>query len=102
MSGKFGSADLVADVLQLLHTTPVGKTTTVSVRFANRNIVPSNVSVAIGSNASLELKDYITYNLQILPNGLHEDSGIVMSPGEKLWVKSSTDNVSVRAFGFED
>lgn len=102
MSGKLGSADLVADTLQLLYTAPTGKTPTVSVRFANRNIVSSNIFVAIGSNTALELKDYITYNLEILPNGLHEDSGIVMSPGEKLWVKSSSDHVSVRAFGFED
>lgn len=102
MSGKFGSADLVANSDTLLHTVPVDKVATVSVRFANRNTFPVRVSLAVGSTMAPETKDYVTYELELGPNGIHEDSGIPMSAGEKVWARSDTSNVSVRASGFEE
>lgn len=102
MSGKFGSADLVAGSDTLLHTVGAGKIATISARFANRNAFPIRVSLAVGSTAAPETKDYLTYELEVGPNGVHEDSGIPMSAGEKVWARSDSDNVSVRVSGFEE
>lgn len=100
-SGFLGSANLAAATDTLLYTVPVGKTATLNIRLANRNSATIQVCVAIGLGASPALTDYITYELTMLSNGVYEDLGQVASAGEKVWVRSSLANVSVRVQGFE-
>lgn len=100
-SGLFGSADLAAATDTLLYTTTVGKVTTLNIRFANRNASSVQIRLAIGSGASPALKDYLTYDIRMIGNGIIEDTGLVLSGGEKVWVRSDTANVSVRANGWE-
>lgn len=97
-SGKLGSADLVATIDTLLFT--AGATPqTFNIRFANRNATSVKVRVAIGAGASPAVSDYVDYDVSILANGILEDTGFVASSGEKVWVRSDTANVSVRAHG---
>ena len=100
MSGKFGSADLAANVDTLLCTAPAGKTPTVNVRIANRADTPAIVNIAVGTGASPVAKDYVAFGQVIEPYGVYEDTGIVMTEGENLWVRSDSPNVSVRVHGF--
>lgn len=101
-SGLFGSADLVAATDTLLFTATVGKVTTLNIRFANRNASNVKIRLAIGAGASPALKDYMSYDLTMIGGGIVEDTGIVLSAGEKVWVRSDTANVSVRAHGWEN
>lgn len=102
MSGKLGSADLSAGQDTLLYTVPVGKTATVNIRLANRNGIDVLVNVAIGSGNAPAAADYIAYQNTVDGNGVYEDSGIVMSAGEKVWVRSDNASVSARVHGMED
>lgn len=97
-SGKLGSADLAAAADTLLFTVAVTPQT-FNVRFANRGGVAVKVSVAIGVGVSPAPADYVDYDVVVLPNGILEDTGLVASAGEKVWVRSDTANVSVRAHG---
>ena len=97
-SGKLGSADLTATTDTLLFTADVTPQT-FNVRFANRNAAAVKVSVAIGTGASPATADYVDYGVTVLANGILEDTGLVASSGEKIWVRSDTANVSVRAHG---
>ena len=97
-SGKLGSADLAAATDTLLFTS--GATPqTFNVRFANRNATAVKVRVAIGTGSSPATADYVDYDAPIQANGILEDSGLVASSGEKIWVRSDTTGVSVRAHG---
>ena len=97
-SGKLGSADLTAETDTLLFTS--GATPqTFNVRFANRNSTAVKVRVAIGTGASPTTTDYVDYDVTVLANGILEDTGLVASSGEKVWARSDTANVSVRAHG---
>lgn len=100
MSGKFGSVDLAAGVDALLFTAPDGKTPTVNIRLANRNDSPVIIHIAIGTGVAPVLKDYIAYGQIIEPYGVYEDTGIVMSATENLWITSDSDHVSARVHGF--
>lgn len=97
-SGLLGKADLAAATDTLLFTAGVTPQT-FNVRFANRNATPVKVRVAIGTGASPAVADYVDYDVSILGNGILEDTGLVASSGEKVWVRSNTANVSVRAHG---
>lgn len=97
-SGKLGAADLVAATDTLLFTAGVTPQT-FNVRFANRNAAAVKVRVAIGTGGAPAAADYVDYDVSILANGILEDVGLVASSGEKIWVRSDTANVSVRAHG---
>ncbi len=100
-SGNLGSADLAAGADTLLYTVPAGKVTTLNVRFANRNAVDVVVRLAIGMGAGPAATDYLSFDSLLRANGIVEDTGIVVSAGEKVWVRSSAASVSVRVHGLE-
>jgi len=101
-SGKLGSADLSATTSTLLYTVPALTVATVNVRFANRNAAAAKIRLAIGTGGAVATTDYLSYDQSIPANGIIEDTGLVCSPGDKVWVYSDTANVSVRIHGFEE
>jgi hypothetical protein len=97
-SGLLGKADLAAATDTLLFT--AGATPqTFNVRFANRNATAVKVRVAIGTGGAPAVADYVDYDVSIGGNLILEDTGLVASSGEKVWARSDTANVSVRAHG---
>jgi len=97
-SGLLGKADLAAATDTLLFT--AGATPqTFNVRFANRNTTAVKIRVAIGTGGAPAAADYVDYDVTIIANGILEDTGLVASSGEKVWARSDTANVSVRAHG---
>ena len=101
-SGKLGAADLAANAVTLLYTVPANTVATASVRLCNRGAAQVKLRVAVGSGAAPAATDYLEYDAIVPANGILEDTGIAMSAGEKLWVRSDTVNVSARAHGFEE
>lgn len=103
-SGKLGSADLAAGVDTLLVPVASADATSVSLnlRLTNRNATPVKVRVAIGSGANPAGADYIEYDCTVPANTPLENTALVLSPNEKVWVRSDTVNVSARAHGYEE
>lgn len=102
-SGKLGSADLPAGGADtLLYTVPASTVATVNIRIANRNTAAAKIRVAIGTGASPDAADHIDYDVEVSANGILEDTGIVCSAGEKVWVRSDVSNVTARVHGFEE
>ena len=101
-SGKLGSVNLVADTDTLVYTVPAGKVSTVNIRVCNRNASGIAISVAVGSGGSPATTDYIDYETVVPAKGMLEDTAVVCSAGEKIWVRSNTKDVSVRVHGFEE
>lgn len=101
-AGKLGSADLAAAVDTLLYTVPAGTVTTLNIRVTNRNSSAIKVRVAIGTGGAPAALDYIDYDTPVAAGGILEDTGVVCSAGEKVWVRSDLANVSVRVHGFEE
>lgn len=102
MSGFFGSALLLANTIALLYENTTAAPITVNIRAANQNTTPIKYWVAVGSGVAAEGKDCITPDVAVGANEPWEDTGQRISPGEKIWVRSSKGNVSVRVFGVED
>lgn len=101
-SGKLGSVNLVADTDTLVYTVPAGKVSTVNIRVCNRNASGIAISVAVGSGGSPATTDYIDYEAAVPGYGILEETAVVCSVGEKVWIRSTLANVSVRIHGFEE
>lgn len=89
--------DLTAGVDTLIHTAT--KTTTVTVSFCNRSSVATAVRLATGSGASPADTDYYEYDSELKSKAVIERGGIVLSTGDKVWVRSSVAGTTAKIHG---
>jgi len=102
MSGCLGKSDLPIDTETPLYTVPAGKTACVNLNLCNRGATAHTVSIAISTGSSVEIGDYLEYETLIPAKGVLERTGLAMSAGETLIVKSKGGELSARAHGFEE
>lgn len=100
MSGKLASAALVNGVTTLVYTVPAGKVASVNINVVNRGNDASKVSIAIGTGALPANADFIEFEASVSPKSVLERTGVVLSPGEKIWFLSNGGESSVRIHGF--
>lgn len=106
-SGKLGTPANItaADTAVMIYQVPASTIATVNIRIANRNIAQAEIRVAISTAATagaIALADYIDYDVLVPGHGVLEDTGIVCSSGERVWIVSNLANISVRVHGFEE
>lgn len=101
-SGRLGKATLAAATQTPLYTVPALTLATVNVRVANRNTTAAKVRVAITAGGVPAVEDYITYDKTVAGSEILEETGLMCSAGEKIYVYSDVANVSVRVHGFEE
>lgn len=101
-SGKLGSATPAANTDTTVYTVPASTVATINVAITNRGSVSATVNVAIAPNATPANADFIEYGVAIPANGILERTAIVAGAGERVVVRSSTADCSVRVHGFEE
>ena len=103
MSGKLGSAALVADTNTTVYTVPENTVATLNIALVNRGTDSAKVRVAITSAANPGDADWIEYGAQIPSGGgVLERTALVANSGEKIIIHSNVGSVSVRVHGFEE
>lgn len=98
-TGKIGSADLVANTDTDLTGGGANENMVVNVCLVNRGAAQVKLRVAIGVGANPAVTDYLEFDQVISTGGVLERTGIAVSAGEKIWVRSDTATVSARAHG---
>jgi hypothetical protein len=101
-SGRLGKAALVGGNDTTIYTAPAATITTATVSLCNRGPGDAQVRVAVSAAAAPLSDDYIEYDVTLQPGGVLERTGVVCSTGERIIVRSTTNNVSARAHGFEE
>ena len=105
---RFGALDLVATTPAELTSGPTNFTSTANVRFVNRNGTEVRIRLALVDAASglalaaLTAEDYLEFDTKLRPNGVLEDTGIVIPDGFTLVAESDTNDVTVVAYGFRE
>lgn len=95
--GKLGSKDLTAATDELICT--LAENQTINIRVSNRTANDAKIRIAIGTGVSPDPKDYIRYDTIIEPGLPLEDTGIAVSSGEKVWVRSDIAGCCARVYG---
>ena len=103
-SGKLGSADLTADTYATVYTVPADTVSTLNVVITNRGSTDATLRVAITTEATTPANaDFIEFD-SVVPatGGILERTALVAGAGEKVMVRSTSGDVSVRIHGFEE
>ena len=103
-SGKLGAADLAADTYATVYTVPASTVSTLNIAIVNRGSGDATVRVALTTEATTPaLADFVEFDA-IVPGagGILERTALVAGAGEKVMVRSTSGDVSVRVHGFEE
>lgn len=99
--GKLGAAALAAATYTTVYTVPANKVATLNVAVVNRGASDAAVRVAITTEATTPLNaDFIEFDV-VVPGagGILERTALVAGSGEKIMVRASTADVTVRVHG---
>lgn len=102
---RFGALMLEADISTILVTTQNNYDSTINVIFVNQSSSDAEVFLSyVDSNIidDLSLEDYIVFAKNLEPNSTYEIKGIALEGGCSLVARSTIENVSVLAYGFEE
>jgi len=103
-SGKLGSVDLTANTYATVYTVPAGTVSTLNVAIVNRGSTEVSVRVALTTETTTPTDaDFIEYDAVVpATGGVLERTALVAGAGEKVMVRSTSGDVSVRVHGFEE
>lgn len=102
-SGRLAASAPPADTDTRLYQAPAGTLATVSVCCANRSGSDARVRVALAdSTASApSIADFVEYDAALAPNVPLERTGLVVGPGQQIFVRADAPDVSFVAYGIE-
>ena len=101
-SGVLGSRNLISEVNQAVYVNNYSDVSAVTVSVCNKHHINSNVSIAVSTSAtSPSNAEWIEYEAIVQGNGVLERSGIIVTPGHYIVVRSSAPNVNAVVWGTE-
>lgn len=101
MSGRLGAFDLAAATETTIYTVPSEKIASISISLCNRNSDNASIRIAL-SDGALSDSDYIEYDFLLCGNAPIERSGVVLSSGQSVIVRSDLANTSALVYGWEE
>lgn len=101
-SGVLGSRNLLSEVNQAVYVNNYSDIAAVTVNVCNKHYVNSNISIAVSTSATSPTNsEWIEYEAIVQGKGVLERSGILVTPGHYIVVRSSAPNVNAMVWGTE-
>lgn len=102
-SGRLGVAAPAADTNASVYTVPATKLASMAINICNRGTSVATVRLAIAATDTPAVSEYIEYDVELPANGgVLERTAIIAGAGERVVVRASTANCSVRVHGYEE
>ena len=102
-NGVLGARSLSAGIAQNIYVNNYTEAAIVTVNVFNINHVPTKISIAVSTlgHTSVTANEWIEFGTELLGKGVLARTGIAVSSGQYVVVKSSESNVSTQVWGIE-
>lgn len=101
-NGILGKSDVPAITDTSVYTVPADTFSVVTINVVNRTTVPKTVRVALAADdASVGDDEYIEYDVEILPNGVLERTGVVIEATKEVVVRANAVGCTAMVYGIE-
>ncbi len=101
-SGILGSRNLLSEVNQAVYVNNYSDISAVTVNVCNKHHLNTNISIAVSTSAtSPSASEWIEYESIVGGKGALERSGILVTPGHYIVIKSSMPNNNAMVWGTE-
>ncbi len=102
-NGVLGARSLSAGINQNIYVNNNSDVAMVTVNVCNQNHIPVKVSVALSTlgHAGVTSGEWLEFDSEILGKGVLARTGIAVSSGQFVVVKSNESNVSAQVWGIE-
>jgi hypothetical protein len=100
-TGRLGSIDITAGVDTQVYECPQNTFAVVTLSICNRGSTAATIRTALSDTVTPALADFLEFDTSLSANGVLERTGIVLSAGQKITVRSSAENVSFVVYGIE-
>ena len=102
INGILASETLAAETYTPIYGPPADTFSVVTINVLNKNSTPITVRIAMATDPDLPAAgEYIEYNIEVLPNGVLERTGIVIQNGRTIYAYSTSANTDVVVYGIE-
>jgi hypothetical protein len=102
-NGVLGARSLLAGISQDIYVNNYSDLAMVTINVCNQNHIPVKVSVALSTlgQAGITNAEWLEYDAEVLGKGVLARTGIAVTPGQFVVVKSNEGNVSAQIWGIE-
>lgn len=101
-TGTLAQSTLLATTNTTVYTVPADKTAIVNLNLLNIGGSTLECRVAIAASSTPTNAEYIEYSTELASYAVLERTGIVISANKKIVVYSSTGDLVVNVYGYED
>lgn len=102
-TGRLAALNItVAGTDQQLYAANATYTTSATLSICNRNASVVTVRVALTNATNVTDADYLTFDIPVMDKETHVIAGIVIGPGQYLYVRSSQTAVNFVLNGYEE
>jgi len=108
-SGRLASLDISNAATDVqLYAVPTNKTASFTISMTNRSASPVKVRIALTDSTSIGLDEFIAYDQTIYGNETLERSGLVLTQGQFVYIRSSAvavggvGGVNAVVYGYEE
>lgn len=85
-----------------IYQVPSGKTATITINCCNQGASTAKLRMAIADSTTVALSEWIEFDLTLLPKESFQRSGVVMTGGQYLYIRSDQPDISVNVWGFDE
>jgi len=90
------------NVWEQFYQVPIGYTASITVNVCNQGSNNAKIRIAIPSSTNVNPEDIIEYDVEIYKNESFQRTGIVLSSGQYVFIRSNEGSISINIWGFEE
>jgi len=100
--GLLATSNPASGVLTTVYTVPIGRRAAVTIAACNTGSTEAKVRIALSSNASPAIGEYIEYGSTLGEADVLERTAVILDAGSKVFVYATSAGIAFNVWGIEE